>query len=113
MATDEANADIELAKVTRKLRDVTEGLEGVPKRQRREDMDSLHRAVSDTLDEYLDRLHGVNSSHTYPEDFLEWLGNNGYKAVKNLDHCDNLEHMHSEPVRDIGEECFCSCNKEA
>lgn len=50
--------------------------------RRRADMDPMHRAVSDVLDEYLIRHHGITTSHTHPEDFLEWLGEYGYTIAR-------------------------------
>ena len=38
----------------------------------------LERAVSDTLDEYLSRLHGITSSWAFPDEFIEFLRNRGY-----------------------------------
>lgn len=55
----------------------------------RADLPELERAVSDTLDEYLVRCHGVFSSWAYPYEFLEWLKERGYIIKKlggDLDH---------------------------
>jgi hypothetical protein len=48
---------------------------------RRDDMPPLQRAVSDVLDEYLIRFHGLTTSHTNPDAFLEWLEEGGYTVV--------------------------------
>ena len=40
------------------------------------------RAISDALDEYLVRLHGILSSWAHPYEFLEWLEKRGYTIVK-------------------------------
>lgn len=50
--------------------------------RKREDLPPLERAVSDTLDEYLFRLHGVMTSWADPYCFMEWLKGRGYKIVK-------------------------------
>ena len=49
---------------------------------RRDDLDPRERAVSDTLDEYLSRLHGVfATSWVYPIEFIDWLEERGYIIV--------------------------------
>lgn len=48
----------------------------------RDDMPPDLRAVSDTLDEYLMRMHGLVVSHTHAEDFIEWLAGNGYVVTR-------------------------------
>lgn len=48
---------------------------------RRDDLPPLERAVSDTLDEYLSRHHGIVTSNANPEDFLDWLRENGHAVV--------------------------------
>jgi hypothetical protein len=45
---------------------------------KRDALPKLERAVSDTLDEYLSRLHGVFSSWAYPDEFIEFLAERGY-----------------------------------
>ena len=49
---------------------------------RRADLPPLERAVSDTLDEYLARLHGIMSSWAGPQEFLEWLRGRGYEVIE-------------------------------
>jgi hypothetical protein len=46
--------------------------------QKRDSLPPLERAISDTLDEYLFRLHGIISSWAYPYEFIEWLNERGY-----------------------------------
>lgn len=48
---------------------------------RRDDLPPLERAVSDTLDEWLVRMHGVTSSHSFPQEFLTWLREGGYEVI--------------------------------
>lgn len=55
---------------------------------RRADLPPLERAVSDTLDEYLVRMHGIMSSWAHPDYFLEWLGKRGYTVVAAEGHPD-------------------------
>ena len=50
--------------------------------QTRESLPELERAISDTLDEYLSRLHGIFSSWAYPDEFIEFLGERGYVIRK-------------------------------
>lgn len=50
--------------------------------RRRVDLPPRERAVSDTLDEYLSRLHGVFSSWAHPEEFIEFLEERGYTVVE-------------------------------
>ena len=50
---------------------------------RRANLPPLERAVSDTLDEYLSRMHGIiASSWVYPVEFLQWLRSRGYEVRK-------------------------------
>jgi hypothetical protein len=53
-----------------------------PKIRKRADLPPMERAVSDTLDEWLMRGHGIFTSWAAPEDFLFWLEERGYKVVK-------------------------------
>lgn len=48
---------------------------------RRDDLDPLTRAVSDTLDELLFRHHGISTSWSNPESFIKWLAGRGYAVV--------------------------------
>lgn len=48
---------------------------------RRDDLDPMTRAVSDTLDELLWRAHGLATSWSNPEWFIDWLGERGYEVV--------------------------------
>ena len=48
----------------------------------RDELSPLERAVSDTLDEWLIRLHGIVSSWSAPNLFIEWLNERGYDIVK-------------------------------
>jgi hypothetical protein len=50
--------------------------------RRRDELPPLERAVSDTLDEYLHRLHGTVTSWADPCLFMEWLEGRGYKIIK-------------------------------
>ena len=50
--------------------------------RRRDELPPRERAVSDTLDEYLVRLHGVFSSWAYPVEFLEFLEKKGYTVIE-------------------------------
>ena len=45
---------------------------------KRDELQPLERTVSDTLDEYLSRLHGITSSWAFPDEFIEFLRNRGY-----------------------------------
>lgn len=47
---------------------------------RRDDLPPLERALSDTLDEWLYRMHGVISSWAAPVEFIEWLMKRGYEV---------------------------------
>lgn len=49
---------------------------------RRNLLDAKTLAVSDALDEYLVRIHGILSSWAHPEDFIVWLEERGYTIVK-------------------------------
>lgn len=59
--------------------------------RKRDMLGPLDRAVSDTLDEYLSRIHGVFTSWAHPLDFLCWLQDRGYDVVKTLDTEDNRD----------------------
>jgi len=50
------------------------------------------RAVSDTLDEWLMRAHGILSSWQHPERFLEWLEKRGW-TVADKAHIEALEKL--------------------
>jgi hypothetical protein len=43
--------------------------------------DPMWRAVADTLDEWLHRMHGITSGQHNAGVFLEWLALNGYEVV--------------------------------
>jgi len=45
---------------------------------KRDDLPPLEQAVSDVLDEYLWRLHGIVSSWSHPREFIQWLNERGY-----------------------------------
>ena len=46
---------------------------------KRDELPTLERAVSDTLDEYLARLYGIMvSSWAYPDEFIEFLSSRGF-----------------------------------
>ncbi len=49
--------------------------------RRRDVLEPLDRAVSDTLDEWLVRMHGVFTSWNSPIEFIDWLGERGYVIV--------------------------------
>jgi len=54
----------------------------------RDKLPPLERAVSDTLDEWLVRHHGIFSSWASPYEFIEWLEKRGYKIIaKETDTC--------------------------
>lgn len=48
---------------------------------RRDDLDPIERAVSDALDDILFRHHGIVTSWSNPETFLEILGDLGYVVI--------------------------------
>ena len=84
---------------------------------RRDELPPMERAVSDTLDEWLSRLHGVLTSWNGPIEFLEWLGNRGY-VVRSKDEVAQLEAELEEHdayyKKIINEECatdeiHCTC----
>lgn len=50
--------------------------------RKRDDLPELERAVSDTLDEYLYRLHGSICSWAHPFEFIDWLYRRGYKIER-------------------------------
>ena len=56
-------------------------LEEIGKIRKREDLPKMERAVSDTLDEYLMRLHGITTSWADPSNFMRWLDKRGYRIV--------------------------------
>jgi hypothetical protein len=47
----------------------------------RDEMPPLIRAVSDALDDYLHRHHGIITSHTNPETLIAALRDEGYDIV--------------------------------
>ena len=49
------------------------------KPRKRDDLAPLERAVSDTLDEWLIREHGIFSSWANPSNFIDWLKKRGYE----------------------------------
>ena len=49
---------------------------------KRDELPPLERAVSDTLDEWLVRMHGIFSSWAFPIEFIEWLKERGYEIRK-------------------------------
>lgn len=50
--------------------------------RKRNELPPRERAVNDTLDEYLARLHGIISSWAYPVEFLEFLEKRGYTVIE-------------------------------
>ena len=50
--------------------------------RKRDELPYRERAISDTLDEYLTRLHGTISSWAYPVEFLEFLEKRGYTVIE-------------------------------
>jgi len=58
----------------------------------RADLPPLERAVSDTLDEWLVRIHGIFSGWASPYEFIEWLEKRGY-----IIHAkENIERLQDE-----------------
>lgn len=55
---------------------------------RRDDLNPVVRAVSDTLDELLWRHHGIATSWSNPESFLKWLRGRGYDVIPYKTYCD-------------------------
>ena len=51
------------------------------KQNKRDDLHPLERAVSDTLDEWLMRMHGIYTSWADPIEFIDWLRERGYIIV--------------------------------
>jgi hypothetical protein len=51
------------------------------KTHRREDLSPLERAVSDTIDEWMMRMHGIVSNWAYPREFIGWLRERGYEIA--------------------------------
>ena len=49
---------------------------------KREDLEGVERVVSDVLDEYNMRKHGILSSHSGYDTFLSLLADEGYTVVK-------------------------------
>jgi len=49
---------------------------------RRDALDPKTRAVSDALDEYLVRIHGIFTSWAHPQEFMAWLDKRGYTIVR-------------------------------
>ncbi len=59
--------------------------------RRRDDLNPLDRAVSDTLDEYLSRMQGIiASSWVHPVEFIYWLEERGY-TIKRIDDKEETE----------------------
>src|SRR3990172_4785731 len=58
---------------------------------KRDELPQLERAVSDALDEYLSRLHGIFSGWAYPIEFLQFLKERGYSicsySQNDGEHC--------------------------
>lgn len=52
-----------------------------PRIRKRDDLAPMERAISDTLDEWLIREHGIFSTWANPEDFIYWLKERGYEIV--------------------------------
>ncbi len=50
--------------------------------RKRDMLGPLDRAISDALDEYLIRIHGITTSWAHPLDFLAWLQERGYDVIK-------------------------------
>jgi hypothetical protein len=46
--------------------------------RKRDDLPPRLRAISDALDEYLLRMHGICTSWANPFEFLTWLEERGY-----------------------------------
>jgi hypothetical protein len=49
---------------------------------RRSELPPLERAVSDALDEWLFRIHGIASGWAHPYEFIAWLKERGYVVVE-------------------------------
>ncbi len=56
-------------------------LEEIGKIRKREDLPKMERAISDTLDEHLMRIHGITTSWSHPSEFMRWLDKRGYRIV--------------------------------
>lgn len=56
----------------------------------------MWRAVADTLDEWLHRMHGVTSSNHFAGSFLDWLAMNGYR-VEPIDPGPPIEEVLAVP----------------
>jgi hypothetical protein len=57
---------------------------------KRDNLPPLERAVSDALDEWLWRIHGVMSGWAHPHEFIDWLKERGYAVIqeqRDSDHC--------------------------
>ena len=50
--------------------------------RRRADLAPTERAVSDALDEYLVRIHGLFTSWADPDSFIQFLYDRGYEVTK-------------------------------
>lgn len=77
------------------LAQIDAAIEAAEKCRRRQDLDPLFRAVSDTLDEYLRRLHGAESSWAHPGEFVRWLTERGIIPMD----CGDLAAYHRSVVR--------------
>lgn len=69
---------------------------------KRDELQPLERAVSDTLDEYLGRLHGIMAcSWVFPDEFIEFLGDRGFCITEKThiqelkEEVENLEILHT------------------
>ena len=48
---------------------------------KRDELPEMPKAVADTLDEWLWRMHGIASGGHYVGVFLKWLKRNGYEIT--------------------------------
>lgn len=48
---------------------------------KKDELSLLERAVSDALDEWVCRIHGIYSGWSYPKEFIEWIEKRGYQIV--------------------------------
>ena len=49
--------------------------------RKRKELSPKMKAISDTIDEYLVRMHGIHTSWASPVEFLEWLEERNYTIV--------------------------------
>lgn len=61
--------------------DIDAAIEHAERCRRRQDLAPLFKAVSDTLDEYLYRVHGIQASWAHPGEFVRWLTEHGILPV--------------------------------